>query len=160
LVAALVLALVSFAGTAVAGGLVTGRQVKDGSLGSVDLRTDRAVRGTDVRDGTLSARKMASLPQGPAGDQGSPGIDGVSGLDNFDYEISSPVDVGPTGEATISVPCAAGTVVGGGASSASEDIRIVAIRLLPAGSGWQVTVYNESASLVTAFGWAVCVSAP
>ena len=160
-VAAAVVALVSFTGTAVAGGLVTGRQVKDGSLTSVDLRADRAVTGADVRDGTLSATKLSSLPQGPAGIQGPPGPQGVDGLDNFDYEISAAVVVGPGNDVAIPVQCAPGrTVVGGGASSASIQIRMEESRPLVDGSGWNVLVYNESGQDVNAFGWAVCVGAP
>jgi hypothetical protein len=158
LVAAAVVALVSFTGTAVASGLVTGRQVKDGSLRSVDLRANRAVTGADVRDGTLSASKLSSLPAGRQGDTGPSGAKGVDGLDNFHYEIAS-APVPGSGEVQITVPCAAGTVVGGGASSLGV-IRMVESRPLSDGSGWNVVVRNRSAAGVDAFGWAVCVGAP
>jgi hypothetical protein len=154
-----VVALVSFTGTAVASGLVTGRQVKDGSLRSVDLRTNRGVSGADVRDGTLSASKLSSLPQGPAGVTGPAGPRGVDGLDNFDYEISPPVTVPASSDVDILVPCASGTVVGGGASSVGA-IRMEESRPLADGSGWKVVVYNETTTAVDAFGWAVCVGVP
>ena len=157
-IAAAAVALVSFTGTAVASGLVTGRQVKDGSLRSVDLRTNRAVSGADVRDGTLSASKLSSLPQGPQGPQGPPGPTGVDGLDNFDYEISS-ATVPASSDVPITVPCATGTVIGGGASSVGV-IRMVESRPLPDGSGWSVVVRNQSGTGLDAFGWAVCVGAP
>jgi len=158
LVAAAVVALVSFTGTAVASGLVTGRQVKDGSLRSVDLRANRAVTGADVRDGTLPASKMSSLPPGPAGPTGPPGPPGVDGLDGFDYEIASATVPG-SDEVRITVLCGAGTVVGGGASSVGV-IRMVESRPLETGSGWTVVVRNQLAADVDAFGWAVCVGAP
>lgn len=166
LVAGVLLAGVGFAGTftgtAVASGLVTGRQVENGSVGSVDLRADRGVRGVDVRDGSLSAQKVSSLPQGPAGDQGPAGIPGVDGLDNFAYRITTPpVSVPAGGEGEIVATCDAGTVVvGGGPSSSSYAIRMEENRPLADGSGWKAWVYNESASAVDVYGWAVCVSAP
>lgn len=159
-VAAAAVAVVSFAGTAAAGGLVTGHQIKDGSLGSVDLRTDRAVTGADVRDGALSASKLSSLPQGPPGVKGATGPAGLDGLDGFDYERTDAVLVGAHNDVAITVPCAAGIVVGGGASSASLSVRMEESRPLADGSGWNVLVYNESGQDVDAFGWAVCVAAP
>ena len=159
LVAAAVVALVSFTGSAVAGGLVTGRQVKDGSLKSVDLKANRGVTGADVKDGTLSASKLSSLPPGPQGVQGPTGARGVDGLDNFDYEVTSPVFVAASSDAEIVTPCPTGTVVGGGASSVGV-IRTVESRPLPDGSGWKVVVSNQQAAPVDAFGWAVCVGAP
>jgi hypothetical protein len=152
----------TFAGTAAAGGLVTGRQIKDGSLTSVDLRTDRGVTGADVRDGSLSASKLSSLPQGPPGIPGLSGSKGVDGLDNFNYEISDPGQgqVPASGDLDILVPCPAGTrVVGGGASSGGV-IRMEESRPLADGSGWNVVVFNEQTTAVDAFAWAVCVGAP
>jgi len=151
---------VSFTGTAVAGGLVTGRQIKDGSLTSVDLKADRAVTGADVRDGTLSAQKLSSLPQGPQGAIGGTGPVGLSGLDNFDYEISGGVSVAAGNDVEITVPCATGTVVGGGASSDILFVRMEESRPLANGSGWNVLVYNESGVDALVYGWAVCVSVP
>jgi hypothetical protein len=159
-VAAAVVAAASFAGAAAAGGLVTGQAIKDGSLGSVDLRTDRAVTGADVRDGTLSATKLSSLPAGSPGEKGLTGPPGVDGLDGFDYERTDPIPVGAGNDVAIPVRCASGIVVGGGASSDSDLIRTEESRPLGDGSGWNVLVYNQSAQEVTVYGWAVCVAAP
>jgi hypothetical protein len=159
-VAAAVVALVSFAGTAVAGGLVTGRQIKDASLTSVDLKADRAVTGADVRDGSLSAEKLSSLPQGAPGTKGSTGLKGLDGLDNFDYEHIDAVPIGPNNDVQVTVPCATGTVIGGGASSRFATIRIEESRPLPDGSGWKVLIFNQSEVDVDATAWAICVGAP
>jgi hypothetical protein len=158
-VAAAVVASVSFAGTAVASGLVTGRQIKDGSLRSVDLRTNRAVSGADVKDGSLTASKLSSLPPGPKGAKGTRGSPGVDGLDNFSYAISDAITIPASSDAEIVVPCASGTVVGGGASSVGT-IRMEASSPLSDGLGWKVLVYNEQGTALDAFGWAVCVGAP
>jgi hypothetical protein len=160
LVAAAVAAVVSYTGAALAGGPVTGRQIKDGSVGSVDLRTDRGATGADVRDGTLTAAKMRSLPQGPDGAKGPPGVTGLDGLDNFDYEISGPTRVVAGSDATFTVPCAAGTVLGGGASSVNTRIDMEESHPLADGTGWTVAVYNASGADAVVFFWADCVSVP
>lgn len=160
LVAAAVVASLSFAGTAMASGLVTGHQIKDGSLTSVDLRTNRGVSGADVRDGTLSASKLSSLPQGPAGVTGPTGPNGVDGLDNFSYQISDPVTVPNSNDAPITVACPAGTTVVGGGASSVGVIRMEESRPLADGSGWNVVVYNETGAAADVFGWAVCVGVP
>jgi hypothetical protein len=81
-------------------------------------------------------------------------------LDNFDYVRSDAVTIGPVNDVVITVPCPTGTVVGGGASSASLNLRIEESRPLADGSGWKVLVFNQSGVDVDAFGWAVCVGAP
>lgn len=159
-VAAALGAAMGYTGTAVAAGLVTGRQIKDGTVRSVDLRTDRGITGTDVRDGTLSASKMAPLPRGAVGDQGPPGPRGVNGLANAAYAISGPIAVAAGTEASFTAPCSAGRAVGGGASSTNAGISLSESQPLASGSGWQVTVFNGSGLNADVFGWADCVSAP
>jgi len=158
-VAAVTAALVGFNGAAVAGGLVTGRQIKNGTVESVDLMTNRGVAGSDVHDGTLSPDKFASLPAGPQGPAGQQGPPGPNGLDNFNYE-QAPFSVDKDSDGLRMVPCPSGTiVVGGGASSDSTLFRTVASHPLANGSGWQVIGHNDSAlNPVDAFAWAVCVS--
>lgn len=79
--------LVSFAGGATAGILVTGKQIKDGSVASRDIR-NRSVTTRDVRDRTLQVRDLSKRTRtrlrgatGTAGPQGLPGLDGVSGFE-------------------------------------------------------------------------------
>jgi hypothetical protein len=156
--------LVSFTGSAaVASGLVTGKQIKDGSLTSTDLKTNAGVTGADVRDGTLSPQKMSGMPQGAKGEKGLRGPNGLDGLDDFVYTLQD-FSVASSSNAQMSVQCQGGrTAVGGGVSSLSNIVRTVDSRpLVPAeGAGWTVTVHNESAvNPATAFVWAVCVSAP
>ena len=79
--------LVSFAGGATAGILVTGKQIKDGSVASRDIR-NRSVTTRDVRDRTLKVRDLSKRTRtrlrgatGTSGPQGLPGLDGVSGFE-------------------------------------------------------------------------------
>lgn len=72
---------------AVAAKLIDSDDIADGGIRSVDIKND-TIRGTDVRDGSLSVRDLGELPageQGPAGPQGEPGPAGERG------------EVGPTG---------------------------------------------------------------
>jgi len=63
--------------------LITGKQIKDGSIGTVDLAKG-AVTGAKVKDGSLTAKDFAAgeLPSGaagPAGPAGAPGLPGAQG---------------------------------------------------------------------------------
>jgi hypothetical protein len=74
-------------GGAVAATRITGREIVNGSVGSVDLRNN-GVRGKDVTNGTITTRDVrdesllsrdfrpGSLPAGPAGPEGQRGADG------------------------------------------------------------------------------------
>lgn len=157
-VVVVVLGLMSFAGTSVAGRLVTGRQVKDGSVKAVDLRPNRAVRGADVRDGTLSPTQMAPLAAGPPGATGSAGAPGLDGLASFEYLAPDFTALRNT-TTPFTATCPAGkVVVGGGLSSVSQQIQIVDSHPTDDQTGWSVTVRNNAASDQTVFAWAVCVS--
>ena len=134
-VAAVAVALVSFGGSAVASGLVTGSQIKDGSLTSADLKTERGITGADVHDGSLSPDQLASLPQGPQGDPGLQGIPGVTGLAGLEYRLDT-FSVAPDLDNQGQAACPAGKVaIGGGFSSVSTLVRPVESRPLDGGAG-------------------------
>ncbi len=70
-------------GSAYAGTLLTGRDVRNESLTGADVRNG-TIRSADVRDGTLTAGDFAfgtlrAGPQGPKGDRGAKGDPGVPG---------------------------------------------------------------------------------
>jgi hypothetical protein len=77
--------LVATAGTATAAKLITGSQIKDGSIGSRDLA--RTVRAQLSRTG----------PAGVAGPQGVPGATGASGVQGPQGEPGPQGDAGPEG---------------------------------------------------------------
>lgn len=88
-VAALLLA-VSFAGGATAARMITGKQIKDGTVTSADIR-DRTVTTRDVKDRSLKVRDLAPAAreslrgqQGPAGPTGAQGAQGLPGDDGED----------------------------------------------------------------------------
>ena len=95
---ALLALLVALGGTATAGVLITGKQVKNGSLTGADVgngsltgkdvrnnsltsKDVKNLKGTDIKNGSLTAADFAAgeLPEGPAGPQGQPGPAGPVG---------------------------------------------------------------------------------
>lgn len=71
---------IALGGSATAALLITGKQVKNGTLTGVDLK-DGSVGSADVKDGDLLARdfKAGELPAGPQGAKGDAGVQGPKG---------------------------------------------------------------------------------
>src|SRR5689334_5441642 len=72
LVVAYLALLVALGGTGYAATQITGKQIQNGSIKSVDVK-DRSLLAKDFRSGQLPAG-----PQGPKGDQGVPGTPGTA----------------------------------------------------------------------------------
>jgi hypothetical protein len=159
LVAALFVVLTS---TATAAKFITGKQIKDGSIGLVDLsaKAKKALKGKQGPAG----------PQGPAGltgAAGAPGAQGIPGRDGgFDpaklsYVYSDVVEVlpGDAGEAT--APCPAGAKVTGGGmlfAELDDNFDIVDNGPFEDGSGWTVYVENGSTMSSAIAAYAVCAA--
>ena len=69
---------IALGGTASAAVLITGKQVKDGSLSGRDI-ANRSLTGQDVRDRSLTPLDFNGSVQGPAGPQGPKGDRGQQG---------------------------------------------------------------------------------
>ena len=72
--------LFSLSGTAVAGALITGAQVKNNSIAGIDILNE-SLGSKDVKDGSLLPKdsKAGTLPAGPQGPAGSAGPAGLQG---------------------------------------------------------------------------------
>lgn len=160
-VAVLVLAL---SGTATAARLITGKQIKDGSVTGADLRPD-SIGSADVGDGSLAAQDFAELvtgPPGPRGERGVSGPDGPQGphgLSRLQYVVT-PAVVPKSSHLPWTAECPSGTVaLGGGASSnAVASTRVIASAPDDDGRGWVVDLQNTSSQAYTGFAWAVCAA--
>jgi hypothetical protein len=78
-----VLALfVALGSSATAAVLITGKNVKDGTLTGKDIKNS-SVGSVDIKDGNLHAKdfKAGELPAGPQGMQGAQGVPGTNGTD-------------------------------------------------------------------------------
>ncbi|MBJ7331846.1 MAG: collagen-like protein [Solirubrobacteraceae bacterium] len=158
--------LLAFSSTATAAKLITGKQVKNGSVTSVDVR-DGSMSGLEVADGSLTEADLAEVvqgPQGPPGDEGGvgdPGPSGAPGSSGLRYVVESR-SVPKDSALTWSAFCPPETkVLGGGLSSASASLFwMQASGPDISGDSWVVTAHNRHNTALTAFAWAVCATAP
>jgi hypothetical protein len=108
--------LLAVGGTAAAGAqsLLTGRNVKDGSLTGADIQND-SLTGADIEAGSLGSNAFSAIaranlrgipgPAGPKGDKGETGAQGpagagisatvVNGADVVGYQDLAPLATGP-----------------------------------------------------------------
>ena len=147
-----VLALfVALGGTATAAGiLITGKQIKDGTVASIDVRNG-SLSGVDVKDKSLAPADFSGSVQGPAGPQGPQGVQGVPGPKGEQGVQGVQGVQGPVGPSDVYVkilPSTATTIpaVSGGASD-------TLIRSLTLAAGTyhvraNVLVINNSTSVV------------
>lgn len=156
--------LLALGSTATAAKLITGKQVKNGSITSVDLR-DGSVTGQDLTDRSLTRDDLAELVVGPAGPVGDPGARGDEGPRGFPGEsrltyVVTPGVVPTNGRLTWVATCPSDTrVVGGGLSSGSPS-RLLMKTSAPEtdGTSWVVTAESSFSAPVTAYAWATCVA--
>ena len=74
----LVFLVAALGGPANAAALITGQQIKDGTVASRDVKNN-SLTARDVREGSLSRADFGPLPQGPRGPQGAAGPSGAPG---------------------------------------------------------------------------------
>ena len=83
-------------GPAGAANLITGKQIKDGTVAGRDV-ANGSLTGADVRDGSLTRRDFGTLPQGPQGPGGPRGATGARGPAGPVGSTGAPGPTGPTG---------------------------------------------------------------
>ena len=120
-IAAVVLAS---AGSATAARLITGKQIKNGSITSTDVKNGSLVRG-DFKSGKLpSGPRGAQGAPGPRGPQGARGAAGTNGFGVLRYPAVSQTFT--NGQADmVQVECPAGTYPTGGAAWAADSATLV-----------------------------------
>jgi hypothetical protein len=145
--AALGCLLLGSTGGAVAGALITGKQIKDGSL-----------TGKDVKDKSLGSAQLApaTLAQltGPAGQPGAAGAPGQPGYQRVE---SSQVTLAGGASQTYHLTCPAGTTSLGGAfrlvSGPTPTLSFGGPNNLDA---WDITVANPAAGSATFVPYVTC----
>jgi hypothetical protein len=120
-IAAVVLAS---AGSATAARLITGKQIKNGSITSTDVKNGSLVSG-DFKSGQLpSGPRGAQGAPGPRGAQGARGAAGTNGFGLLRFPAVSATFA--DGEADmVQVACPAGTYPTGGAAWAADTATLV-----------------------------------
>lgn len=145
-----------------AAALITGANIKDGTVAGIDVRNS-SLNGLDVRDENLTTADYAgdvTSPRGPRGDQGAPGADGVevAGL-----AISKLTTVGGKKVATADAFCDPGQIAIGGGVRIVPNFQVETLDSAPfgvpsplSGAGWSVRVENPTSSPAEFFSFAVC----
>ena len=150
--------------TAGAGGLITGLQIKDGSIrwedlspgvrAKVNVRADPGAQGARGTDGAAGS----SGPQGPAGPQGLPGKDGGFDAPKIKVVEGVPATVPAGGVLDVWAMCPPGSVaIGGG----SEGLHLLVAGSAPTydSKGWRVTLDNIANPVaLQGRAYAICVA--
>ena len=174
-------------GSAYAAVTVTGKNIKDGTI------TGRDVKNRSLGTSKLTATAVSSLvgrqgpagPQGPKGDtglkgdtgatgpkgdtglkgdtgatgpQGPAGPAGPSGISGLEYSVNSPgIPVASDSAGGGYVRCPAGKkALGGGASVDNANVYVNTSAPLDDGTGWRAYFINNSSTAVTVYAWAIC----
>jgi hypothetical protein len=144
-VTATIALFLALGGTSYAAVVITGRNVKDGSLTGADVRNN-SLSGSDVRDRSLLARdfKAGQLPAGPKGDRGPAGLPGPKGEAGPAGPPGPQGDKGDPGDPT--APARSGDVYSGmlGVNASNGTFMIAAgtwPRVLPAATPAPTLVY-------------------
>jgi hypothetical protein len=155
IIAAVVATVISAtAATAASTGLITGAQIKNGSIGVVDL--------------SANAKHALKGQRGPAGPPGATGLQGVAGpAGGFDPAKVSYVEgvsfqVAPGAAESGRAYCPAGAkALSGGWVVISGDVgEVYGNRSYDSGSSWSVIVFNHATyTNATVTPFAVCASA-
>jgi Collagen triple helix repeat (20 copies) len=174
-------------GSAYAAVTVTGKNIKDGTV------TGRDVKNRSLGTGKLSASAVSSLvgkpgpagpigqigepgpvgptgppgptgepgPAGPQGAQGPAGPAGPSGISGLEQRTSNGVRISPGGTGVASINCPGGypigkTALGGGASATHPFAHVSSSAPYDSGGGWAVEFHNEAPVAVTGYAWVIC----
>jgi hypothetical protein len=141
IIAAIVAAIISAtAATAASTGLITGAQIKNGSIGLVDLsgKAKQSLRGQ----------------RGPAGPAGIQGVAGGFDPAKVSYVTGPTSSFAPGAVDSVKAFCPAGTRVLGGGYFAS--ITHVGGSQTFDGQAWTVIIVNDTSISVNANAFAVC----
>ena len=151
------------AGGAEAAALITGAQIKDGTVAGIDVRNASLI-GLDVRDDNLTTADYSgdvTSPRGPQGDQGAPGADGVEVVD---YAVSELTTVGGKKVGAADAFCDLGQIAIGGGVHIVGTSSLETLDTAPfgnpsplSGAGWSVRVENPTNASAEFFAFAVCV---
>jgi hypothetical protein len=155
---ALLVLVVGVAGSASAAVLIGSKQVKDGSLTGRDLRLG-TVRGSDVRDQSLTATDFEVIPKGPPGGQGDPGDPGSNGSPGLTVVPESVTIIGKS-TVTLFVACAPPqkAIFGGSLLPVQVDMMQSAPETDASHSQWDFVIRSRASFDQTATLQAYCVT--
>jgi hypothetical protein len=177
-------AAVTVTGQNIKDGTVTGKDVKNRSLGKSKLSATAlssltGERGPAGPEGPQGQRGPAGPagpigqtgPEGPAGkdgSQGPPGASGISGYEVVTTPVEYEVSVPPGQSRDVNISCSGKKVLGGGVATypVTSNAQITASAPYDVGQtrgvGWAANVHNRAAApygaSFGAYAWAVCAN--
>jgi hypothetical protein len=154
-IAAVVAAAVAAASGAAATIVVTSKNIKNGTIQTVDIsgKAKRALKGQRGPRGAEGARGSTGIP-GPAGPPGPPGPEGPPGPQGIQAirSISNQITVLPNEQQTVEATCPTGFVaISGGWVFGGIILDDVGL-----GHGWRATGFNDLAEPTTLYVKAYC----
>lgn len=157
----IVAVVIACAGSATAASLITGAQVKNGSLTGSDVK-DHSLTGRDFRGSVRGPRGLRGLrgPIGPQGIQGPKGDTGATPAIHIIRESSGLVTI-PAGQSIRVDARCAGQVTGGGYRVTLGAPRVVDENDAFSGEGWFVLFDNtasQDAASVEVFAYCLVTS--
>jgi hypothetical protein len=169
-------------GSAYAAVTVTGRNIKDGTITSKDVknRTLGTNKLSTTAMSSLAGQRGPAGPQGetgatgakgepgpagpkgetgPAGPQGASGPAGPSGVSGWEYRVSEGVYL-PSGVSNpTQANCPVGKkALGGGASATYANAYVIDSAPTDDGTGWVVRSRNTSPVPATVYAWVICAN--
>jgi hypothetical protein len=163
-------AAVTVTGKNIKDGTVTGRDVKNRSLGTNKLSTTAlsslaGQRGPAGPQGEKGERGPvgptgAIGPKGETGSAGPAGPQGPSGVSGWEYRVSSPGKYIPGGDIGLAqVACPDGTkAFGGGASANVLGPYVLTSAPTDGVTGWAVIYENPGNTGTTVYAWVICAN--
>ena len=146
-----------------AAGLITGKQVKDNSVASIDVRNG-SLTSPDVKNSGLGPADYDRDITGDKGDDGSQGPQGFPGVRKVSYQQVVGVALDP-GNQTQEIPCASPTqfAIAGGIETSDDAVAVRASA--PGGEdgtfarSWYLRLYSDAPEDIFRTLYAVCVTA-
>jgi hypothetical protein len=170
-------AAVTVTGKNIKDGTITGRDVKNRSLGTNKLSAtavssltgQRGPAGPQGEKGDrgpvgpsgATGPKGETGPAGPQGTQGPAGPQGPRGISGWQYVVKKGYDLSSGKWDSWSVDCPSGTKALGGGVSSTAPYYTRVLETAPAGeaTGWSVAVRNEGGPTLTPYAWVICANA-
>jgi hypothetical protein len=154
---------------AVAGSMITSKDIKNDTVRSVDVHDN----GLYMRDLSQGVQKRINAPgprgetgatgaQGEKGDPGAPGAPGPAALANIEHWSSAgTVVAGTTGVVQVNCPTATKTAISGGFSvdGYSPEVQVLASRNTIDSKGWLVYAHNNDSVAHDVRAWVICADA-
>ena len=156
-----------------AGGLITGSQIKDRSISSMDL-ADHTIQAHDVSTAFVKSLRGKTGPRGDTGDTGDQGPQGLKGdagpqgatgargVSGYAVVTGEPVVYGEhVAYFTVTISCPTGKVPLGGGAALSSDSGIGIGQSYPVmgdAPGWRIHVDNPQGKSGHLTPYAVCAS--